>query len=59
MSGKVKDYWFYNEESGEEFFVECDNVNEAKIIAKGVDEDAELIDIVSPERAEIIGLGTY
>ena len=55
------DYWFIDNDSGEEFFVECATEEEAwEIAAENFDEtDLELVQVITPEQAEIIGLDTY
>lgn len=65
-------FWFVDEESGEEFFVElaCKKgtlrknaiqqlLPEAKEIAENYFEAPKLIDVISPEEAERMGLDTY
>ena len=56
------DYLFIDNESGEEFFVECDSLGEAwEIAIENFGEDADLayIDQFDPEEAEILGFDTY
>lgn len=56
------DYLFVDNESGEEFFVECDSLAEAWVIVRenfGEDADVEYITDYSVEEAEILGLDTY
>lgn len=56
------DYLFMDNESGEEFFVECDSLGEAwEIAIENFGEDADLayVDQFDPEEAEILGFDTY
>ena len=66
------DFWFVDEKSGEEFFVELEWVSdipkeeaikkllsEANKIAHDNFEAPRLIDVVIPEVAEILGFDTY
>ena len=56
------DYLFIDNESGEEFFVECESLAEAWEIALdnfGYDNELEYIDEFDPEEAEILGYDTY
>lgn len=56
------DYLFMDNDSGEEFFVECDSLDEAwEIAIENFGEDADLafIDEFDPEEAEILGYDTY
>lgn len=50
---------FYDNETGEEFFVERENEKECKDIAKLYFNEPVLIDVVSEEYAEWLGLDTY
>lgn len=54
-------YWFRDDETGEEFFVEIDhfNLQDAYEIAHDVFEMPYFIDMVSEEEAEWMGLDTY
>lgn len=57
----MKDYWFRDNETGNEFFVECETDDEAWTI---VEENnlgglLEIVDIIEPWEAEQIGLDTY
>lgn len=59
---KLRDYLFIDNESGEQFFVECRTLAGAWIIVWenfGDDADVEYIDEYSVEEAEIIGLDTF
>lgn len=66
------DFWFVDDESGEEFFVElsCEKgtprkeaiamlTPEAMEIARDNFEDPRLIDVVSEEEAVMLGFDTY
>lgn len=56
------DYLFIDNESGEEFFVECNSLAEAWVIVWenfGDDADVEYIDEYTVEEAEILGYDTY
>lgn len=66
------DFWFIDKESREEFFVEltCEKGTprkeaiamlkpKAMEIAKDNFEAPKLIDVISPEEAEVMGLDTY
>ena len=57
------DYWFEDEESGEEFFVEVRDTENAEkdawAIARANFESPRLIDIIDTEEAEWMGLDTY
>lgn len=57
----MKDYWFRDNETGDEFFVECETDDEAWTI---VEENnlgglLEIVDVIEPWEAEQIGLDTY
>jgi hypothetical protein len=56
------DYWFFNNESGEEFFVECDTEDEAWEIVEENDlndGNLEIVQVITPDEADIIGLDTF
>lgn len=56
------DYWFFDNESGEEFFIECATEEEAWEIAIENDFDEtnlEIVQVITPAEAEAIGLDTY
>jgi hypothetical protein len=55
------DYWFVDNESGEEFFVECATKEEAWAIAtESFNEiNLELLRVITPAEAEFWGLDTY
>lgn len=56
------DYWFFDNESGFEFFVECGTEEEAWEIVEeqGFDtENLEIVQTLTPEQADMIGLDTY
>lgn len=58
----MRDYLFIDNESGEEFFVECHTLAEAWTIVGenfGDDADVEYIDEYTVEEAEILGYDTY
>ena len=59
---KMRDYLFIDNDSGEQFFVECFSEREAWSIIKENFDDAasiEYIDEYSVEEAEILGYDTY
>lgn len=61
-SEATKHYWdflFYDEETGEEFFVECETLKEAKRTAKMYFAEPKYIDKYSETEAEILGYDTY
>lgn len=56
------DFWFFNNESGEEFFVECATEDEAWEIVEGNDlndGNLEIVQVITPAEADMIGLDTY
>lgn len=53
------DYLFMDVESGEEFFVECEEFEEAKSIAETYFEKPRFLYTVDPEMAEMMGFDTY
>jgi len=56
------DFWFFNNESGEEFFVECATEDEAWEIVEENDLDdgnLEIVQRITPAEAEMIGLDTF
>lgn len=57
----LKDYLFTDEESGEEFFVECESLDKAwEIVREYFEEDyVNYLATYSPEEADILGLDTY
>ena len=58
----MKDYLFYDAESGEHFFVECESESEAFDILIENDFDPDeltLCGVYDPEDAEILGYDTY
>lgn len=55
----IWDYLFCDNESGEEFFVECETKEEAISIARYNFEDPELICRCTPFEADLRGLDTY
>ena len=55
----IYDYLFYDAETGEEFFVECETKEEAITTAKTYFERPFLRGIFSPEDADILGYDTY
>ena len=54
-------YWFLDHETGEEFFVELDRDDKFEAIdtAQEYFKSPHLIDMVSLEEAEAMGLDTY
>lgn len=65
MKTKDKDYLFVDNESGEEFFVECDTLDKAWSIIKEnfgdvyTKENIEYEDVFEPWQAEMMGFDTY
>ena len=58
----MRDFLFEDNDTGEQFFVECFSLNEAwKIVLENFGEDADIdfIDAYTPEEAEILGYDTY
>lgn len=58
----MKDFLFLNNESGEQFFVECETLTEAwNIVWENFEEntDIEYISEYSVEEADILGYDTY
>ena len=59
---KLRDYLFIDNESGEQFFVECRTLARAWITVRenfGDDANVEYIDEYSVEEAEILGYDTF
>jgi hypothetical protein len=56
---QMMNYWFADEDSGEEFFVQEDDKDKAIRIAKEYFNQPILIDIVDDPTAEMAGLDTY
>lgn len=57
----MRDYLFHNQDTGEEFFVECSTLDEAwEIVFENFESDIiEYVDEYSVEEAEMIGYDTY
>ena len=60
----MKNFWFTEHNTGEEFFVQADTKEEAFTIAKELDWEGEELDLechgaVSDETADWMGLDTY
>lgn len=58
----MRDFMFYDNESGEEFFVECASLDEAWNILNddfGDTATIEFVAIYTVAEAEMIGLDTY
>lgn len=57
----MKDFWIMNTETGEEFFVECIDETDCWEILEiefcNIDS-FEIVDVISPAEAEMIGLDT-
>ena len=53
------DYLFYDDETGEEFFVECDTKEEAIKTAKSLFKKPSYKTKFTPNEAEWYGLDTY
>ena len=59
---QLRDYFFIDNDSGEEFFVECRTLAEAWITVRenfGDDADVEYICKYEPWEADILGYDTY
>lgn len=59
---KLKDYLFIDNESGEQFFVECESLNKAYVILEMSgfqSNEVEYLEEYSVEEAEILGYDTY
>ena len=57
----MKDYWIMDTESGDEFFVECIDENDCwEILENEFDriDQFEIVDVITPAEAEVIGLDT-
>ena len=57
----MKDFWIFNTETGDEFFVECIDENECwEILENEFDQidQFEIVDVITPAEAEVIGLDT-
>ena len=60
----MKNYWFVEYETGEEFFVQADSKEKAFEIAKNLDwedikPDLRCYGVLDDEEAERLGLDTY
>jgi hypothetical protein len=55
----MKDYLFYDEDTGEEFIVETENKEKAYMIAYTYFKEPKFIDEISDFEAEMLGLDTY
>ena len=57
------DYWFFDNETGNEFFVECATEEEAWDILtnewEGNLDNLEIVSVIPPEEAEILGFDTF
>ena len=57
------DYWFFDNETCNEFFVECITEDEAwNIVLNEWDGDInnlEIVNVITPEEANMIGLDTF
>lgn len=56
---KLWDYLFEDEETGEQFFVECVTLAGAREIAEANFESPQYCGKYTPEEAEWLGLDTY
>lgn len=57
---KLKNYKFYDDETGEIFFVQAENLQKAVEIAKDYFEEPQFTrEIYDDEEAEILGYDTY
>lgn len=55
----MKEYLFYDEVTGEEFFVETDMKAKAILTARAYFQKPILLDILTEWEAEILGYDTY
>ena len=58
----MRDYLFIDNESGEQFFVECESLTEAWDVVNrefGPENECEYIDEYTVEEAEILGYDTF
>lgn len=57
------DFWFFDNETGNEFFVECATEEEAwDILAnewEGDLDNLEIVNVITPEEADRVGLDTF
>lgn len=57
----MKDFWIMNTETGEEFFVECIDETDCWEILENEFcniDSFEIVDVITPAEAEMIGLDT-
>ena len=62
MKETLRDYWCFDNETGETFFVECEGYDQAlEIVATywGEDNDVEVGGWITPMEAELWGYDTY
>lgn len=57
------DFWFFDNETGNEFFVECATEEEARDILtnewEGNLDNLEIVNVITPEEADRVGLDTF
>ena len=54
-----KDYLFFDEETGENFFVETDSLASAVEIAREYFDEPTFVDVYTSAEAEVLGFDTY
>lgn len=54
-----KDYLFFDEETGENFFVETNSLAKAVEIAREYFDDPTFVEVYTSAEAEILGFDTY
>lgn len=54
-----KDYLFFDEETGENFFVETNSLAKAVEIAREYFDEPKFIEVYTVAEAEILGFDTY
>lgn len=54
-----KDYLFFDEETGENFFVETNSLDKAVEIAREYFDDPTFVEVYTVAEAELLGFDTY
>ena len=54
-----KDYLFFDEETGENFFVETNSLAKAVEIAREYFDEPTFVDVYTSAEAEVLGFDTY
>lgn len=55
----MRNFLFYDNDSGEHFIVEAESYLQARIIANDEFDDAEFVEEISYEEAEMLGYDTF